>query len=239
MAKFLKPFYNEIHEKIRTTEEALYADETGHRQKGQKFWLWSFSTRNEAFFAIRKRRNGNVVREILGKEFFGILITDFWKPYLAVIARFRQWCVAHYLREFKKVEFKENKSPPEYLRFKKKVKRLFKDALSFSKQQKISTENRKKAHKRFIKRLDNIVEEFIDSDIKDVKRLTKRLALTKETNPDKIEKDLMRIVPKKDWLDFNYMLVDHGRKVCRAIKPLCPECVINRFCPSLNRFQDH
>lgn len=175
LAKFLKPFYNEIHEKIRTTEEALYADETGHRQKGQKFWLWSFSTKSEAFFAIRKRRNGNVVREILGKEFFGILITDFWKPYLAVIARFRQWCVAHYLREFKKVEFKENKSPPEYLRFKKKVKRLFKDALSFSKQKKISTENREKAHKRFIKRLDNIVEKFIDSDIKDVKRLTKRL----------------------------------------------------------------
>lgn len=175
LANVLKPFYNEIHEKIKTTRGALHADETGHRQKGLKYWLWSFSTRTEAFFAIRRRRNGNVVREILGKEFFGILVTDFWKPYLAVIARFRQWCVAHYLREFKKVEFYENKSPPEYLEFKKKVKRIFRDALSFSKQQKISADDRKKAHKRFIKRLDDIVKKYIHSDIKDVKRLTKRL----------------------------------------------------------------
>jgi endonuclease-3 len=65
-----------------------------------------------------------------------------------------------------------------------------------------------------------------------VKRLSGRLGLTKEVNPERIEKDLMRIVPKKDWLDFNYMLVEHGRKICNARRPLCKKCAISRLCPS-------
>jgi endonuclease-3 len=64
-----------------------------------------------------------------------------------------------------------------------------------------------------------------------VKRLSQRLGLSRYDDPDKIEQDLMRIVPKNDWLDFNYMLVDHGRKICSARKPLCSECVINKLCP--------
>ena len=65
-----------------------------------------------------------------------------------------------------------------------------------------------------------------------VKRLSARLGLSKHDDPDKIERDLMEIVPKKDWLDFNYMLVDHGRKICMARKPLCSNCIINKLCPS-------
>ncbi len=65
-----------------------------------------------------------------------------------------------------------------------------------------------------------------------VKRLSFRLGLTEESNPDKVERDLMGIVPKKYWLDFNYLLVNHGRKVCQARKPLCAECCIKQFCPS-------
>lgn len=65
-----------------------------------------------------------------------------------------------------------------------------------------------------------------------VKRLSGRLGLTSETNPDKIEQDLMKVVPKKYWLNFNHLLVNHGRKICIARKPLCPECVIKLLCPS-------
>jgi endonuclease-3 len=68
-----------------------------------------------------------------------------------------------------------------------------------------------------------------------VKRLSERIGLSKQKNPDKIEKDLMAIVPRGDWLDFNYMLVTHGRKVCVARKPLCPECPIRRLCPSAGK----
>ncbi len=64
-----------------------------------------------------------------------------------------------------------------------------------------------------------------------VKRLAGRLGFTRETDPVKIERDLMAIVPKKDWLDFNFLLVDHGRAVCRARDPRCPECRLLRLCP--------
>lgn len=69
-----------------------------------------------------------------------------------------------------------------------------------------------------------------------VKRLSQRLGLSKENNPDKIEMDLMGLVPKKDWIDFNYMLVNHGRRTCQARKPDCPGCVLDTFCPSAKDF---
>jgi endonuclease-3 len=64
-----------------------------------------------------------------------------------------------------------------------------------------------------------------------VKRLSGRLGLSGEKNPDKIEQDLMKIVPKEDWIDFNYMLVNHGRQVCQARKPRCLECPLSHLCP--------
>ncbi|MBU1061213.1 MAG: endonuclease III, partial [Candidatus Omnitrophica bacterium] len=67
-----------------------------------------------------------------------------------------------------------------------------------------------------------------------VKRLSGRMGLSTEYNPGKIEKDLMRIVPKKAWLDFNYILVEHGRKTCKARGPLCRECLVSRLCPSVH-----
>lgn len=69
-----------------------------------------------------------------------------------------------------------------------------------------------------------------------VRRLSQRLGLSKERDPDKIERDLMEIVPKEDWLDFNYMLVNHGRAVCPSRKPRCPECQLKHLCPSASEF---
>ena len=69
-----------------------------------------------------------------------------------------------------------------------------------------------------------------------VKRLSERLGLSTQTDPEKIEKDLMAIVPKKDWLDFNYLLVNHGRAICIARKPKCPECPVQKLCPAAKKF---
>jgi len=69
-----------------------------------------------------------------------------------------------------------------------------------------------------------------------VRRVSQRLRLSKEDNPDKIEKDLMALVPREDWLDFNCLIVNHGRNVCQARKPLCLECPINKLCPSAGKF---
>ena len=67
-----------------------------------------------------------------------------------------------------------------------------------------------------------------------VKRLSQRLGLTKNKNPDKIERDLMEIIPKKDWFQFTYMIIDHGRKICHAKKPEHDMCVVRDLCPSAN-----
>jgi endonuclease-3 len=69
-----------------------------------------------------------------------------------------------------------------------------------------------------------------------VRRLSERLGLSKQKDPEKIERDLMALVPRKDWLDFNYMLVNHGRKICQARKPLCPQCELKHLCPSAHDF---
>ncbi len=69
-----------------------------------------------------------------------------------------------------------------------------------------------------------------------VSRLSQRLGLSMEKDPNKIERDLMRLVPREDWIDFNYMLVNHGRKICPARKPLCPQCEIKHLCPLAKDF---
>ncbi len=65
-----------------------------------------------------------------------------------------------------------------------------------------------------------------------VSRLSQRLGLTKERDAGKIEQDLMKLVPRKDWIIFSHLLIFHGRRVCKARRPLCEECVIERLCPS-------
>lgn len=65
-----------------------------------------------------------------------------------------------------------------------------------------------------------------------VRRLAHRLGLSSAKDPNKIEQDLMAIVPREDWLDFNYLLVDHGRAVCQARHPLCNECFLRSLCPA-------
>jgi endonuclease-3 len=62
-------------------------------------------------------------------------------------------------------------------------------------------------------------------------RLSQRLGLTTKDDPDKIESDLVEIVPRRDWTKFCHLLQFHGRRVCAARKPKCPSCSINRLCP--------
>src|SRR6266513_3159799 len=65
-----------------------------------------------------------------------------------------------------------------------------------------------------------------------VRRLSQRLGLTKQEDPVKIERDLMKIVPHEDWGPFPHLLIWHGRRVCVARLPRCEECVLNDLCPS-------
>ncbi len=66
-----------------------------------------------------------------------------------------------------------------------------------------------------------------------VRRLSKRMGLTSETDPDKVERDLMQIIPKKEWTMFSHRMIFHGRQVCYARKPNCAGCVLVKVCPKV------
>jgi len=65
-----------------------------------------------------------------------------------------------------------------------------------------------------------------------VRRLSQRLGLTREEDPVKIERDLVKLVPRADWGRFPHLLIWHGRRVCDARRPRCDVCVVNALCPS-------
>ncbi len=65
-----------------------------------------------------------------------------------------------------------------------------------------------------------------------VSRLSHRLKLTRHKDAGKIEKDLMEIVPRKNWIEFAHLLIFHGRRICKARRPVCEECVVEELCPS-------
>jgi endonuclease-3 len=66
-----------------------------------------------------------------------------------------------------------------------------------------------------------------------VGRLSRRLGLTTHTDPAKIEQDIMRLLPPKDWVMFNHRMITHGRQVCHARRPDCESCALAKMCPKI------
>lgn len=64
-----------------------------------------------------------------------------------------------------------------------------------------------------------------------VMRISRRLGMTREKDPVKIERDLMEQLPKSQWIDFSHRMIHHGRRICIARRPKCDECGMKRFCP--------
>jgi endonuclease-3 len=71
-----------------------------------------------------------------------------------------------------------------------------------------------------------------------VRRVSSRLGLTTNEDPEKIEQDLTAVVPREDWTIFSHLLIFHGRRVCKARKPDCPSCVLNDICPSARDYEN-
>jgi endonuclease III len=68
-----------------------------------------------------------------------------------------------------------------------------------------------------------------------VMRLSRRLELTKETTPEKVERDLMKILPQDRWIAFSHEMIHHGRQVCVARKPRCVDCTLEKLCNSSDK----
>jgi endonuclease III len=66
-----------------------------------------------------------------------------------------------------------------------------------------------------------------------VTRIARRLGLTREKAAEKIEQDLMALLPRRDWIDFSHLVIHHGRQVCKAQRPLCAGCPLEKLCPRL------
>ncbi len=66
-----------------------------------------------------------------------------------------------------------------------------------------------------------------------VGRISRRLGLTQATDAVKCEQDLMRLLPRKEWIDYSHRMIHHGRQVCRARKPSCESCGFEKFCPRI------
>ncbi len=69
-----------------------------------------------------------------------------------------------------------------------------------------------------------------------VKRLSERLGFSQNTDPNKVEQDLMTLFDKKDWFNLTYLLIEHGRAICQAKKPACDKCFLSELCPSSFQF---
>lgn len=65
-----------------------------------------------------------------------------------------------------------------------------------------------------------------------VRRVSQRLGFTEQKDPTKIERDLMELLPEDEWFGFSYLLIDHGRALCKAPTPKCEPCPVNHLCPS-------
>ncbi len=73
-----------------------------------------------------------------------------------------------------------------------------------------------------------------------VLRIARRLQLTRETTPEKVERDLMRLIPQSQWIDFTHRIIAHGRQVCIARKPRCADCQLEPLCNSRDKtFSTH
>ena len=93
--------------------------------------------------------------------------------------------------------------------------------------------------------MDNLVGDFVSEQVRNLRRAPSRhlqhvrrrivYQSASEFDPVRIEQELMRIIPEKDWLNLSHLLIFHGRAICDARKPRCEACTLAQYCPSARR----
>ena len=171
LQEILYGWYQQIGQEAKASA-VLFADETGWRVAGVTHWLWCFTTQTATYYMIDRSRGQPALRKFFTEAFAGTLITDFWGPYEHVQAAFRQKCFPHLLRELEKVDVR-NKFPA-WIAFRKKLKRLLRDALRLGKREDLGEEEFASRRTLLDSRLTGIIQDsWKDAD---ARRLVKRLA---------------------------------------------------------------
>ena len=107
-------------------EPSLHIDETGHKDNGDRYWIWAFCTRLFGFFTVEASRGSQVLKKVLGETFKGTLISDFFSAYIKYASALQQFCLAHLIRDIKFLTTLPDQANQQFgIRLLRQFKRLF------------------------------------------------------------------------------------------------------------------
>jgi transposase len=168
----LYPWYEQIQREALASA-VLHADETGWRVNGKTHWLWCFTTPRLTYYMIHRSRGHPALLEFFTAEFAGILVSDFWGAYNAVVCALRQTCLVHLLRDLKQVE-KYKSTAHDWAAFAKLLRRLLGDAIRLWRQRReLPSETYASRRERLAQRLQALIATPWQNG--EARRLIKRL----------------------------------------------------------------
>jgi transposase len=172
LREILLAWYLEIQ--TQAMESAvLHADETGWRVNGKTYWLWCFTTPDLTYYMIDRSRGSPALKKMFKKEFAGVLVSDFWGAYNAVVCARKQKCLPHLLRELKRTQHYHNPGG-DWPAFHKQLKRLIRDAIRLGKRRReLTPEQFSSRTERLKKRLGTLMDQPWENQ--HARRLVKRL----------------------------------------------------------------
>jgi transposase len=169
VAEAFGPRYEELKQEL-LKEKSIHGDETSWRIKGRNHWLWAFLGKWSVVYEVDRSRGKDVPRKVLG-DYRGLVISDSWGAWNHIGARWQR-CLVHYLRELENTL--KYKSPGEdFLPFRKKLRRMLRDAIRMAGEKDGGERLRAKA--RFEARVDALIASYSSSEEKNCKRFVKRL----------------------------------------------------------------
>ncbi len=159
---WLRPEYERIREDIQNSD-ILHVDETGMKVNGEQHWIWAFTTGNKTLVALRKSRGKKVLKEILGEEYDGIIISDGWSSYATYVKNIApnselQRCWAHILREADDLADKREEAKP----IAKKLHKTYNNLTEF-----IGKDPPPKEQENRRKKAEKQLEELLNQDYED------------------------------------------------------------------------
>ena len=206
IAGIFESWHDQIGETVRKSGK-LHADETGWRVNGRTHWLWCFTTDRATYYMIDRSRGSPALTKFFTETFDGVLITDFWSAYNIVDCAARQACLPHLFRELEKVDAEDDS--PGWIAFRKKLKRLLRDAVRLdARRGELSVERFALRRRLLDRRRDELLQTPWENA--NARRLIKRL---------------------RRYCDALFTFVDHAEVPCdnnRAEREIRPAVIIRK-----------